>query len=219
MELPDIPHIAGQLGSIDHWPEKLAGASPDDLKRMGDTFLERTRIQRKSDKPFFIDKLPNNWLYVPYIRLILPHAKIIDARRHPLGCCFSNFKQHFAKGQAFSYSLEDMGRYYRDYVRLMTHLDRVQPGAVHRVIYERMVDDTEAEVRALLDYCGVEFEPACLAFHQTERAVRTPSSEQVRQPIYRDGTEAWKPFSDHLDPLREALGAVIDCYPEPPASL
>jgi len=152
------------------------------------------------------------------IRLILPNAKIIDARRHPLGCCFSNFKQHFAKGQAFSYSLEDMGRYYRDYVRLMAHLDRVQPGAVHRVVYERMVDDTEAEVRALLDYCGVEFEAACLAFHQTERAIRTPSSEQVRQPIFRDGTEAWKPYAEYLGPLRAALGEVLECYPQAPAA-
>lgn len=215
-ELPDIPALARMDG---RFPQNLIDLAPEQMARQGEEFLRRSRIQRKTDRPFFIDKLPNNWLYVPYIRLILPHAKIIDARRHPLGCCFSNFKQHFAKGQAFSYSLEDMGRYYRDYVRLMTHLDRVLPDAVHRVIYERMVDDTEAEVRALLDYCGVEFEAACLAFHQTERAVRTPSSEQVRQPIYRDGTEAWKPFSDHLDPLREALGAVIDCYPEPPASL
>ena len=141
---------------------------------------------------------------------------IVDARRHPLGCCFSNFKQHFAKGQAFSYSLADMGRYYRDYVRLMAHLDRVLPGRIHRVVYERMVEDTETEVRSLLAYCGVEFEEACLTFHKTERAVRTPSSEQVRQPIYRDGTEAWKPFSAHLDPLREALGEVLDHYPAPP---
>ncbi|MFN3516993.1 MAG: sulfotransferase family protein, partial [Novosphingobium sp.] len=161
-------------------------------------------------------KLPNNWMHVIYIMLILPGAKIVDARRHPLGCCFSNFKQHFAKGQAFSYSLSDMGRYYRDYVRLMAHLDRVRPGRIHRVIYERMVDDTESEVRRLLAYCGVAFEPACLAFHKTARAVRTPSSEQVRQPIYRAGTEAWKPFAAHLDPLREALGEVLDHYPAPP---
>ena len=154
--------------------------------------------------------------HIGLIQLALPNAKVIDARRHPLGCCFSNFKQHFAKGQAFSYDLADMGRYYADYVRLMAHLDRVQPGKVHRVSYERMVDDTEAEVRALLDFVGVPFEPACLAFHETERAVRTASSEQVRQPIYRDGTEAWKPFAAHLAPLEQALGPVLAAYPGVP---
>lgn len=215
-ELPDIPALARMDG---RFPHHLPELSAEQMARQGEEFLRRSRIQRKTDRPFFIDKLPNNWLYVPYIRLILPNARIIDARRHPLGCCFSNFKQHFAKGQAFSYSLDDMGRYYRDYVRLMAHLDRVQPGKVHRVVYERMVDDTEAEVRALLDFCGVDFEPACLAFHQTERAVRTPSSEQVRQPIFRDGTEAWKPFSEFLDPLRAALGEVIDSYPDAPQAL
>jgi hypothetical protein len=151
--------------------------------------------------------------------LTLPNARIIDARRHPLGCCFSNFKQHFARGQAFSYSLADMGRYYADYVRLMDHIDRVLPGRIHRVLYERMVDDTEAEVRALLAYCGLEFEPACLAFHETERAVRTASSEQVRQPIYREGTEAWKPYEAWLDPLKAALGPVLDDYEQALQSL
>ena len=214
-ELPDMPALARMDG---RFPLNLPDLTAEQMARQGEEFLRRSRIQRKTDRPFFIDKLPNNWLYVPYIRLILPNAKIIDARRHPLGCCFSNFKQHFAKGQAFSYSLEDMGRYYRDYVRLMAHLDRVQPGAVHRVVYERMVDDTEAEVRALLDYCGVEFEAACLAFHQTERAIRTPSSEQVRQPIFRDGTEAWKPYAEYLGPLRAALGEVLECYPQAPAA-
>ena len=212
-ELPDIPALARRAAD---YPLNLPNLSAEQLVRQGEEFLRRSRIQRKTGRPFFIDKLPNNWVNVAYIRLILPRAKIIDARRHPLGCCFSNFKQHFAKGQAFSYSLSDMGRYYRDYVRLMDHFDRVQPGMVHRVIYERMVDDTEAEVRRLLDFCGVEFEAACLSFHKTERAVRTPSSEQVRQPIFRDGTEAWKPFSAHLDPLRAALGPVLECYPDAP---
>jgi hypothetical protein len=156
--------------------------------------------------------MPNNWLHVPLIRLILPNAKIIDARRHPLACGFSNFKQHFARGQGFSYDLADMGRYYRDYVRLLDHLDTAAPGAVHRVIYERMVDDTEAEVRALLAFCGLPFEPGCLAFHETSRAVRTASSEQVRRPIFRDGTEAWLPFEPWLDPLKQALGPVLEDY-------
>jgi hypothetical protein len=160
--------------------------------------------------------MPNNWLHVPLIRLILPNARVIDARRHPLGCCFSNFKQHFARGQGFTYDLVDMGRYYADYVRLMAHVDAVQPGLVHRVIYERMVEDTENEVRALLAACGLPFEPACLAFHQTERAVRTASSEQVRQPIFRDGTQAWQPFEPWLDPLKAALGPVLDAYPDAP---
>ena len=215
-ELPDIPVLA-RRGP--HYPANLPDLSAEDLRALGEEYLQRTRIQRKSARPLFIDKLPNNWAHAVFIRLILPNAKIIDARRHPLGCCFSNFKQHFARGQAFSYSLDDMGRYYADYVRLMAHLDRVQPGAVHRVIYENMIDDTEAEVRRLLAYCGVEFEPACLSFHQTERAVRTASSEQVRRPIYRDGTEAWKAFDPYLDPLRGALGPTLDCYPDPPASL
>lgn len=215
-ELPDIPVLARRDSK---YPANLPDLSAADLQALGEEYLQRTRIQRKTARPLFIDKLPNNWAHAPFIRLILPGAKIIDARRHPLGCCFSNFKQHFARGQAFSYSLDDMGRYYADYVRLMAHLDRVQPGAVHRVIYENMVDRTEAEVRALLDYCGLPFEEACLAFHKTERAVRTASSEQVRQPIYRDGTEAWKPFDRWLDPLRDALGEVLECYPEVPKSL
>ena len=212
-ELPDIPALARR---DPHYPAGLPELSGEQLSALGQEYLQRTRIQRKTERPRFIDKLPNNWAHVVLIRLILPGAKIIDARQHPLGCCFSNFKQHFARGQAFSYSLDDMGRYYADYVRLMAHLDRVQPGALHRVIYEEMVDQTETEVRRLLDYCGVPFEPACLAFHQTERAVRTASSEQVRQPIFREGTKAWKAFSDHLDPLRAALGPVLNSYPQAP---
>jgi tetratricopeptide (TPR) repeat protein len=214
-ELPDMPVLARREP---RYPVSLPDLTADQLHAAGEEYLRRTRIQRKTERPFFIDKLPNNWAHVVFIMAVLPNAKIIDPRRHPLGCCFSNFKQHFARGQAFSYSLEDMGRYYRDYVRLMAHIDRVQPGRVHRVIYERMVDDTEAEVRALLEFCGVEFEPGCLAFHKTERAVRTASSEQVRQPIFRDGTEGWKAYADHLDPLRAALGDVLDHYPQAPAA-
>ncbi|MFM5955286.1 MAG: sulfotransferase [Novosphingobium sp.] len=215
-ELGDIPALARKVAD---YPQGLAAMPAEQRHRLGEEYLKRTRIQRKTDRPLFIDKLPNNWAYVPFIRLILPQAKIIDARRHPLDCCFSNFKQHFARGQAFSYSLDDMGRYYRDYVRLMAHLDRVQPGAVHRVIHEDLIEETEAEVRRLLDFCGVGFEEACLAFHKTERAVRTASSEQVRRPINRDGTDAWKPYSAHLDPLIAALGPVLDSYPQVPAAL
>src|SRR5206468_4983382 len=154
-------------------------ASADERRALGEEYLKRAGVQRRTDRPMFIDKLPNNWLFVPFIQLILPNAKIIDARRYPLACCLSNFRQHFARGQAFTYDLEHVGLYYADYVRLMAHVDAVLPGRVHRVIYERMVDETEAEVRALLEYCGLEFEPACLEFYRTERAVRTASSEQV----------------------------------------
>jgi hypothetical protein len=136
-----------------------------------------------------------------------------------MACCFSNFRQHFARGQNFAYDLGDLGHYYADYVRLMAHVDSVLPGRVHRVIYERMVDDTEAEVRALLDHCGLDFEPGCLEFHKTERAVRTASSEQVRRPIYRDSTDEWRAYEAHLGPLKTALGDVVEAYPAAPASL
>jgi tetratricopeptide (TPR) repeat protein len=213
-ELADIPRLARRHQG---YPRTVADLSKGECAALGEDYLKHTRIQRRTDRPFFIDKLPNNWAYAPFIHLILPGAKIIDARRHPLSCGFSNFKQHFAKGQGFSYDLTDLGRYYRDYVRQMAHVDAVLPGRVHRVTYEKMVEDTEAEVRALLAYCGLDFDPACLAFYETERAVRTPSSEQVRRPIFREGTEAWKPFAPWLDPLKSALGDVLDAYPAAPA--
>lgn len=214
-ELADIPLLARKLGA---YPKAIIEASVDERLALGEEFLKRAGVQRRTDRPFFIDKLPNNWLFVPFIHLILPNAKIIDARRHPLACCFSNYRQHFAHGQAFTYDLEHVGRYYADYVRLMSHVDAVLPGRVHRVIYERMVDDTESEVRALLDYCGLDFEPACLEFYKTDRPVRTASSEQVRQPIYRDATEEWRAYEPYLGPLKEALGSVLDAYPHAPAS-
>jgi hypothetical protein len=148
--------------------------------------------------------------------LALPHAKIIDARRHPLGCGFSAFKQHFARGQSFTYSLEDIGRYYRDYVELMAHFDAVLPGRVHRVIYESMIEDTESEVRRLLDYCGLTFEEGCLRFYENERAVRTASSQQVRKPIFQEGVDHWRHFEPWLGPLKQALGSVLDAYPHAP---
>ena len=212
-ELPDIPALSGR---IDDYPRGLETLEPERLERMGQAYLERARIQRKTDKPLFIDKLPNNWLHVGLIRLVLPNAKIIDARRHPLGCCFSNFKQHFARGQAFSYSLEDLGRYYADYVRSMAHIDRVLPGFVHRVFYEPMVDDTEGEIRRLLAFCGLPFEDACLRFFETERPIRTPSSEQVRRPIFREGADGWRSFAPFLKPLEHALGEVVTQYPGVP---
>jgi hypothetical protein len=186
------------------------------LRELGQQYIERTRIRRKTDRPFFIDKMPNNFLHIGMIQLVLPNAKIIDARRHPLACCFSNFKQCYARGQRFSYGLSDMGRFYHDYVELMAHFDEVLPGRIHRVIYERTVADTETEVRNLLDYCGLPFEPGCLRFFENERAVRTASSEQVRQPIYRDGVDQWRHYEEWLDPLKVALGAVLDPYPAVP---
>lgn len=212
MELPDMPAIAARLGGIEHWPQRLSSATADALRRMGESFIETTQIQRKTDKPFFIDKLPNNWINIALILLILPNARIIDARRHPMGCCFSNFKQHFARGQNFSYSLSDTGRYYADYVRLMRHVDAVAPGRVVRVIYEDMVADSEAETRRLLNALGLPFEEACLRFYENDRAVRTPSSEQVRQPIFSSGTDQWQMFEPWLDPLKEALGDVLIGY-------
>jgi len=214
-ELPDIPALAQKAGV---YPRDILELGADQRREIGEEYLKRAGVQRRTDRPLFIDKLPNNWLFVPFIQLILPNAKIIDARRHPLGCCFSNFRQHFARGQPFSYDLEDVGRYYADYVRLMAHVDAVLPGRVYRVIYERMVDDTEPEVRALLSYCGLEFEPQVLEFYKTDRAVRTASSEQVRRPIYRDATEEWRAYDAYLAPLKGALGPVLDSYPDVPAS-
>jgi Sulfotransferase family len=201
----------------DAYPEAVAELSPAELAALGEDYLARTRAHRQTDRPLFIDKLPNNWLHVGLIQLILPNATIIDARRHPLGCCLSGYKQHFARGQAFTYDLADIGRYYRDYVALMAHFDAVSPGKVHRVIYERMVADTEGQVRALLDHVGLPFEDACLRFWTNKRAVRTASSEQVRQPIFDDGVDHWRNFEPWLGPLKAALGPVLDAYPDAPA--
>ena len=210
MELPDIPALARRLGKGDAYPACLAGLDAAALRALGEEYLERTRVQRKTDKPFFIDKMPNNWAHAALIRLILPSAKIVDARRHPLDCCFSNFKQHYARGQGFSYSLTDMGRYYASYVALMRHLAASLPAPPHLLIHERLIDDPEGEIRALLDHLGLPFEPACLAFHENDRAVRTASSEQVRRPINRDGLDQWKPYEPWLDPLKAALGPILD---------
>ena len=223
MELPEIISMTRSLRQLADSPqstsyhEVLATQNEQELRELGERYIERTRIHRKQDAPLFIDKMPNNFAHLALIHLALPNAKIIDARRHPLACCFSGFKQHFARGQNFSYSLDDIGRYYRDYVELMAHYDQVLPGRVHRVIYENMVDDTEAEVRRLLDYCGLPFEEQCLRFFENDRPVRTASSEQVRQPIYRDGVEHWRHYEPWLGPLKAALGPVLECYPAPPS--
>lgn len=222
MELPDVIGIARELGGRRNrsqeskYPEILATMGAADMTALGARYLEQTRVQRKTPAPFFIDKMPNNFAHVGLIRLMLPNAKIVDARRHPLACCFSAFKQHFARGQHFTFDLADIGRYYRDYVELMAHFDAVLPGRVHRVLYERMVEDTGGEVRRLLDYCGLPFEEGCLRFYENERAVRTASSEQVRQPIYREGVDHWRHFEPWLGPLREALGPVLEAWPGVP---
>ncbi len=220
MELPEIIAMTRALrrgaeaGRSYH--EALAELPPESFAELGAQYLERTRVQRKAGRPFFIDKMPNNFLHLGLIHLMLPNAKIVDARRHPMACCFSGFKQHFARGQNFSYGLDDLGRYYRDYVELMAHFDAVLPGRVHRVIHERMVDDTESEIRRLLDHCGLPFEERCLRFFENDRPVRTASSEQVRRPINRDGLDQWRPYEAWLGPLKDALGPVLDVYPEVP---
>jgi tetratricopeptide (TPR) repeat protein len=207
MELPYIDLTARNLSP---YPVGLQTLAPDRFAALGEAYLEATLAHRKLGRPSFIDKLPNNFQHIGLIQLILPNSKIIDARRHPLGACFSAFKQHFAQGQTFSYDLQDLGAYYRDYVELMNHFNRVLPGRVHRVIYEDLVEDTEAEVRRLLDYCGLPFEEACLRFYENDRSVRTVSSEQVRQPIYREGLDQWRRYEPWLDPLKRSLGPALD---------
>lgn len=223
MELPEIISITKTLREraeakgLDSYHRLLTELPNDELQALGQFYLDRTRIQRKQGRPLFIDKMPNNFFHIGLIHLILPNAKIIDARRHPLACCFSGFKQYFARGQNFSYGLTDLGLYYRDYVELMAHFDAVLPGRVHRVIYEDMVADTENQVRALLDYCGLPFEDACLRFYENNRPVRTASSEQVRKPIYKDGVDQWRHFEPWLGPLKLALGPVLEHYPQVPS--
>lgn len=212
MELPNILALAHKLDGrrrVDEearYPGNLGELTHDELTAFGDAFIRDTMIQRKSGAPFFIDKMPNNFRHIGLIHMILPNAKIIDARRGAMGCCFSGFKQLFAEGQEFTYGLEEIGHYYRDYVGLMDHWDRVLPGKILRVTYENVVADLETEVRRLLDFCGLAFEEACINFHQTDRAVRTASSEQVRQPIFKSGVDQWENFTAHLDPLRAILG-------------
>lgn len=225
MELPDLMMIGDRLesrveqGEFASYADVLRALGPADRARLGEEYIERTRIHRKTDKPYFIDKMPNNWQHVGLIQLILPQAKIVDARRHPLGCCFSGWKQHFARGQAFTYDLSDIGRYYRAYVAQMAAFDAAMPGRVHRVIYERMVADTPGEVTRLLEYVGVPFEEDTLAFWRNRRAVRTASSEQVRQPIFTDAVKHWQRFEPWLGPLVAALGDVVEAYPDVPEGL
>jgi len=222
MELPDIQSMAFHLEGKrrkprdSQYPEIVADLEPERFAQLGEEYLSRASIQRKLGKPFFVDKMPNNFQHLGFLHTILPNAKIIDARRHPMACCLSNYKQHFARGQTFTYDLGDIGRYYRDYVEEMAHFDTVLPGRVHRVLYENMVADPETEVRRLLAYLELPFEESCLRFYENERAVRTASSEQVRQPIFTEGVEHWRNYEEWLGPLKTVLGAVLDAYPGVP---
>ena len=212
MELADIPRLVQHLQGRDpddskpRYPGVLADLSADQLRRFGEKYIADTQVYR-SGKHFFIDKNPNNFRHIGLIQLMLPNAKIIDARREPMACCFSNFKQLFAAGQEFTYSLEDIGRYYRSYVELMAHWERVLPGKILRVQHEDVVEDLEGDVRRILDFCGLEYEPQCVEFYKTKRSVRTASSEQVRQPIFREGLDQWRNFEPFLGPLKAALGS------------
>ena len=213
LELPNIPALAYKLAGrktvneTPDYPKNLSTLSAETLEKFGKDYLDETRIHR-TKLPHFIDKMPNNFRHIALIHLILPNAKIIDARRNPMACCFSGFKQLFASGQQFSYGLEEIGTYYKDYVEVMNHWDKVLPGKILRVQYEDVVSNLENEVTRILEYCNLPFEDNCISFHKTERNVRTPSSEQVRQPIYKSGLEQWKNYEPWLDPLKKSLGNI-----------
>jgi hypothetical protein len=210
MELADVARLATLINgrephdSSSKYPKVLASLSAVEARRFGEKFIADTQVYR-TGKRFFIDKMPNNFRHLGLIHLMLPNAKIIDARREPMACCFSNFKQLFASGQEFTYSLEDLGRYFRAYVLLMAHWEAVLPGKILRVEHESVVLDLEGNVRRMLDFCGLDFEPQCVEFYKTERSVRTPSSEQVRRPIFREGLDQWRHYEPWLDPLMAAL--------------
>lgn len=218
-ELTEIDRYMGELCGRDPQcglpldPQAALRLTSQDARSLGERFLAETLVYRRLGRPVFIDKMPNNFWHIGLIHLILPEAIIIDVRREPMACCFSNLKQLFgAANQEFTYSEEDIARYYRAYIDLMGHWEKVLPGRVFRVHYEDLVEDLEGTVRRLLDHCGLPFEPACLRFHETRRSVRTPSSEQVRQPIGRDGLMQWRPYEPWLGPLRTALGEALTGY-------
>lgn len=220
-ELGDVIRLGMELGCRNQeseqpprYPQSVAALTRDELAALGERYLAQTRAQRLLARPRFIDKMGGNFLHLGLIHLLLPNARIIDARRSPLACCVANFKQHFYRGVWFTYSLEDLGRYYRDYVRLMAHFDAALPGRVHRVSYENVVRDLEGEVRRLLEYCGLPFEEQCLRFHETRRAVQTLSSEQVRRPLYGEAVDSWRNFEPWLGPLKEALGELAATPPD-----
>jgi tetratricopeptide (TPR) repeat protein len=218
-ELPNVQQIVSALrgresdGTESRYPRILETLSEADFRQLGEKYLADTRAYR-AGKAFFVDKNPNNFRHLGLIHLMLPGARIIDARREPMACCFSNLKQLFANGQEFSYGTEEIARYYRTYLELMRHWDQVLPGRILRVWHEDVVADLEGNVRRVLEFCGLPFEPQCLVFHETQRSVRTASSEQVRQAINREGLEQWKHFEPWLGPLKEALGDALGRYRE-----
>jgi tetratricopeptide (TPR) repeat protein len=214
-ELSDIQRIVLDLrGPGDSYPGVLAALAPDDFRKLGERYLADTRAYRER-KPFFIDKMPSNFRHIGLIHLMMPNARIIDVRREPMACCFGNLKQLFASGQEFTYSIEDIARYYRTYLELMRHWDAVLPGRILRVWYEDVVDDLEGNVRRILEFCGLEFEPGCVEFYKTDRGVRTASSEQVRRPIFRDGLFQWRNYEPWLGPLTDSLDDALIRYREP----
>ncbi len=213
-ELPLVRQLERDIGD----PAAIAQLPPDRLASLGEAYLERAQSFRQTDRPHFIDKMPNNWLHAGFIRLILPHAKIIDARRHPMAAGFSNFRQNYGSGLAWTYDLATIGGFYRDYLRLMTHFERVQPASIHRVVNEQLIGDFEPEVRRLLDFLGLPFDPACLDFHKTERSVSTPSAEQVRRPISSEGVDQWRAYEPWLGQLKTALGPALEGWDAPPGT-
>jgi hypothetical protein len=219
-ELADVQRIATALRGRDtdlgspRYPGVLAELGPQDFRKFGERFMADTRIYRRTQRPFFTDKLPDNFRDIGLIHLMLPNAKIIDARREPMACCFSNLKQLFSGGQEFSYSIGDIAHYYRTYLEFMRHWNEALPGRILTVQHEDMVENLEGNVRRILDFCGLPFEPACLEFHKTPRNVRTASSEQVRQPVSREGLDQWRNYEPWLEPLKDGLGDALTIYRE-----
>jgi hypothetical protein len=218
-EIPALPIIAIRMAEKENGRANPSGVQAhfpldgEDLKALGEEYLERARSSRKLGRPFFTDKMPNNFQHLGLICAILPNARIIAVRRHPLACCFSMYKQLFPQAWGPFYDLSDLGRYYRDFLEVTAHFDSVQPGRIHHVVYEDLVRDPETEIRSMLDYCALPFEEACLRFYESERPVSTASSEQVRRPIYNDALEQWRHYEKWLDPLKTALGPALDLYP------
>ncbi|HEY6578833.1 MAG TPA: sulfotransferase, partial [Rhizomicrobium sp.] len=203
----ELQRMAAQEGI--GYPEVLGKLDAAALKRQGERYLESTRVHRKLGRAFFIDKMGSNFVHVGFLQLILPNARIVDVRRDPLACCFSNFAQLFPTGQNNAYRMTDIARHYRDYLELMDHFDRVLPGKVHRILYEDLIAAPETEIRRMLDFLDLSFEPQCLEFHKTGRVVTTASSEQVRSPIYKDALEQWRHYERWLQPLKSALGPAL----------
>jgi hypothetical protein len=222
-ELRDLEHVIRRLrqdmtgaGRPPPFPEFLSAVGPDRFKSLGEEYLERTRPRRMRGTPYFVDKLPENLVHMGLIHLSLPNARIIDVRRHPLDCCFSCFTNYFPEAPPWTHRLEDLGHYYAGYVELMAHFDSVLPGRIHRVIYEQLIENPETEVRRLLDHLGLPFEERCLRYYKTEQAILTTSVEQARQPIYRTAVGNSRDFEPWLEPLKSALGQVLETYPQVP---